>query len=413
MSTIDKYTREFSVIVIILTFIICFMLYYQCKPNVYEVKLGDEHIAYVKDKSDFENILTKIKKDMNQKFESFKLKDDFSLKKIKVKKEILENENEDEIKKAICQNSSIKVEAVMIKSDGKELGIVANKDEGIQTLTVIRNYYANKNNLNNIIDSKVKNSIDFIKVNSYISRVKTPDEIGEYIITNNIFKDKKPLVSFEIKGYKKEEVKIIPTTIIKWSKDLSDGSVKVLSDGKEGVKVVDEEITLENDIIVSKKPISEKVLETSIQRVVLKGNKIGVNKSKNSKSVSTYSLALLRPCRGSISSPFGRRWGRIHKGIDIAANKGTPIKAAYDGTISYAGWIEGYGKVVKINHGNGLETLYAHCSAIKVKKGQNVKKGELIGNVGSTGHSTGPHVHFEVRINGIAQNPVSYIKNSA
>jgi murein DD-endopeptidase MepM/ murein hydrolase activator NlpD len=116
------------------------------------------------------------------------------------------------------------------------------------------------------------------------------------------------------------------------------------------------------------------------------------------------------PSRGSISSDFGMRWGRMHKGIDIAANLGATINAALDGTVSYADWQDGYGKVIKIDHGRGIESTYAHCSSITVKKGEVVKQGEKIGEVGSTGNSTGPHLHFEVRENGEPKNPQKYMK---
>ena len=116
------------------------------------------------------------------------------------------------------------------------------------------------------------------------------------------------------------------------------------------------------------------------------------------------------PSRGSISSSFGMRWGKMHKGIDIAASFGATINAVLDGTVNYAAWQDGYGNVIKINHGGGIETTYAHCSVINVKKGEVVKLGEKIGEVGSTGNSTGPHLHFEVRENGEPINPQKYIK---
>ena len=130
----------------------------------------------------------------------------------------------------------------------------------------------------------------------------------------------------------------------------------------------------------------------------------------NKKATLLVDASINSPSRGSISSPFGTRWGKMHKGIDIAASFGANINAALDGTISYAGWESGYGNVIKIDHGKAVETTYAHCSVIVVKKGEAVKKGEKIGEVGSTGHSTGPHLHFEVRENGEPKNPQKYIK---
>jgi len=116
------------------------------------------------------------------------------------------------------------------------------------------------------------------------------------------------------------------------------------------------------------------------------------------------------PAKGVFTSKFGVRWGKMHNGVDIGAPAGTNIIAACAGTVEFAGWEQGYGNVVKIDHGNGLKTVYGHCKSIYVKKGQKVTKDEKIGEVGSTGNSTGPHLHFEIRVNGTPEDPLNHIK---
>ncbi len=124
---------------------------------------------------------------------------------------------------------------------------------------------------------------------------------------------------------------------------------------------------------------------------------------------------LIMPVNGRISSPFGYRVHpifqvrKLHTGIDISASSGTPIKAADSGVVVQAGWRGGYGQAVVISHGDGIATLYAHQSKILVGVGDRVEKGDVIGKVGSTGYSTGPHLHFEVRVNGSPVDPMRYL----
>jgi murein DD-endopeptidase MepM/ murein hydrolase activator NlpD len=116
------------------------------------------------------------------------------------------------------------------------------------------------------------------------------------------------------------------------------------------------------------------------------------------------------PANGALTSGFGYRWGALHAGLDIANGVGTPIRAAKGGTVIVAGWNGGgYGNWVIIDHGGGFSTLYGHMSRIRTSEGASVKQGEQIGDMGSTGNSTGPHLHFETRVNGNPQDPTRYL----
>ncbi|MCB6769190.1 peptidoglycan DD-metalloendopeptidase family protein [Veillonella atypica] len=121
------------------------------------------------------------------------------------------------------------------------------------------------------------------------------------------------------------------------------------------------------------------------------------------------------PVSGEITSPYGYRvhpiWGTTiyHSGIDIGVDEGTPVHAADGGVVVWSGWMGGYGYAVVIDHGNGLSTLYGHNSELAVDEGQSVAKGQVISYAGSTGNSTGPHVHFEVRVNGDPVDPMGYL----
>src|SRR3954447_26699298 len=132
-------------------------------------------------------------------------------------------------------------------------------------------------------------------------------------------------------------------------------------------------------------------------------------RSSGSHGSGVSSSGLMWPVNGPITSPFGERWGRMHEGIDIGVGYGTPIEAAAAGTVVYAGWESGYGNFVVIDHGNGLATAYGHQSRIAVSNGEAVTQGQVIGYVGCTGHCFGPHLHFEVRVNGVAVDPLRYL----
>jgi murein DD-endopeptidase MepM/ murein hydrolase activator NlpD len=133
------------------------------------------------------------------------------------------------------------------------------------------------------------------------------------------------------------------------------------------------------------------------------------NAATGAQDSTPSSAGLIWPVSGPITSPFGWRWGRMHEGIDIGVGYGTPIHAAAAGTVIYCGWEEGYGNFVVLDHGNNLATAYGHQSQIAVNCGEHVDQGQVIGYVGCTGHCTGPHLHFEVRVDGNAVDPLGYL----
>jgi murein DD-endopeptidase MepM/ murein hydrolase activator NlpD len=131
-------------------------------------------------------------------------------------------------------------------------------------------------------------------------------------------------------------------------------------------------------------------------------------------SYAALGIDIIKPINGTISSRFGSRSSirsSVHTGLDIAASTGTPVKAVASGTVIFAGTKGSYGKMVVIDHGNGVETYYAHCNSLNVSAGETVSQGQVISYVGSTGNSTGPHLHLEIRLNGVALNPQNYLYN--
>jgi len=181
------------------------------------------------------------------------------------------------------------------------------------------------------------------------------------------------------------------------------GDVKVLQQGKPGKKSVTYQLTRRNGVVVERKVLSEDVLEQPQTKIVAKGSRMLL------ASRSGASGRLAWPTVGSVISPFGMRGGRMHEGVDISGSTGNPVAASASGTVVRAGWYGGYGKCVDISHGDGVITRYGHLSRISVSTGQKVDRGQLIGRVGSTGRSTGPHLHFELIVNGQHRNPTRYL----
>ena len=177
---------------------------------------------------------------------------------------------------------------------------------------------------------------------------------------------------------------------------------KVVKKGKEGKIEITDEITYENGKEVNRKTIKETILANPEEEQV----EVGTLQTPVKKATGTFKM----PVSGVLTSGFGSRWGTTHKGIDLGAPAGTPVHASDGGVVTFAGWNSGgYGYLVKISHGNGLETYYAHNSSVAVSAGDRVYQGQVISYVGSTGDSTGNHLHFEVRENGSAKNPYNYL----
>lgn len=380
-----------NLLIIIITIVTSSLCYYNRRGNAYEVRTNGKVIGYVKNKKTVDDIEDNIKKRFN-----------IRLKRTYFSKVILDDNkytDSNALEKSIITENEGIVDALEVDSDGKQLMVCSSENEAKTIIDQVKNYYAKIDNVS-ISSVKLKNTIKYVQKKVLLSRIDTVETIAKNIINDNKT-SKVPLLTFELNGtIESKEVIDSPTTVT-WSSDLILGQSKVVSSGKEGSKLVTKQVTMNNDKVVTYTVLSEKVLTEPKNRVIEEGNK---------NPVVAKEAFLKIPSRGAISSPFGMRWGRMHEGVDIAANYGSPICAAMDGTVSFAGWEDGYGNTVKIDHGDGIQTLYGHSSQLEVKQGQKVKAGDEIAKVGSTGDSTGPHVHFEVRSNGVAVNPLDYLK---
>jgi len=212
----------------------------------------------------------------------------------------------------------------------------------------------------------------------------------------------KPLVDVVIK----EEV--LTTEVIPYEiETINDenrykGDIITKQEGQKGEKNVLYHITKTNGQITGKAVVKETIIKQPVKKIVIRGTKVISSRGSGKFVWPTVG--------GYVSSRMGYRWGSFHKGTDIAGASGSPILAADNGTVTFAGWDGGYGKKIVVNHNNGYTTVYAHLSSIHVKPGQTVVRGQKIGIMGSTGHSTGVHLHIELYKNGRLVDFLNYVR---
>lgn len=190
---------------------------------------------------------------------------------------------------------------------------------------------------------------------------------------------------------------------IRYDRSLHRGEVKVVKEGRPGKKEITYRVTVQNGVEVRREVKSTRELSAPEKQIERRGSVYLLASRGNGRS------SLGWPVSGSILSGYGMRWGRMHTGLDIDAGYGVPVGAAGSGTVIQAGWYGGYGRVVDVDHGDGVVTRYAHLSEIDVGVGEAVGRGQVVGKVGSSGHSYGPHLHFEVIINGAPRNPLNHL----
>lgn len=272
--------------------------------------------------------------------------------------------------------------AILLKGTDKEVKHIVESGENIWVI-------ANKNK---VTISEIMEANPQIKTQSTI--IHPGDELSLIV--------PEPLVNVEVVE-EITEIEQIPFSVINQkNNNLYTWEMRVSTAGQHGEREVVYKITKINGQEVERELLTEKVLKEPVDQVVQKGT-VGVPTNGTGSLIWPTS-------GGTISSYYGG--ARRHTGIDIANPTGTPIYAADNGTVVKAGWQGSYGNLVILTNTNSMQTYYAHMSQIGCKLGQEVKKGDIIGYVGSTGNSTGPHLHFEVRINGGTTNPLTYFPSS-
>lgn len=418
--------------------------YYRYKNTGYSVKYQGQFLGYVRDREAAVEALDKVKEQIKKYDASIDLNDDLEFEKVIVTSDkVTEAQN---IVKSIESGLYIEYTCFAIMLNGKEFAIVGTEEEANKVVEGVKEHFkaeeaktgaevlsvSIKDDIKvekRIVDSSkisdAKTILDTLLAGKGVTKkyeVKSGDSIWRIAKNNDMGIEEitavnqgldierlqigqlinlsvsEPYLNVEATVKATYDEKIPYDT--KYVKDdkLYKGQSRLVEAGQYGINKIVKQITKLNGKEIASSVLNSAIVKEPVTRVMAQGTKQLIGSGK-----------FLWPTNGRITSSFASRGGS-HGAIDIGAPKGTPIAAADSGTVVYAGWYYGYGYLVRIDHGNGYETYYGHCSAMFVKSGDTVKRGQHIANVGSTGRSTGPHLHFEVRLGGIRQNPLKYLK---
>ena len=297
--------------------------------------------------------------------------------------------------------ANVYVEAYELSLNNKVIGYIGNPDTVETVLNKIKQTYIDKASEKGVLVKEVNfdTKIDLKKNMIQSKDLSSVEDItSKIMLANDILEE--PLLDVTIEAEIDEIASIEPAVEVIKLEDKYLGE-NTIEEGKWGEKKVKKKVTFINGKESESEIISESVLKEAESTKIYKGIKNPINSNM---------AFLAHPTRGGvITSVFGEKSRGGHRGVDIAVPSGTPIGAACDGVVSFVGYDDIYGNMVKIKHDDNTETLYAHASYILTELGKEVKKGETIAKVGSTGRSTGPHLHLELIYKGNPINPVDYI----
>ena len=341
---------KISLIVLAGLLIIASFIYIKYKP-LYKVTLNGKVIGYVEDKGKMQEKIEEFANNLEGNITSIKIEamPEYDLELVSNDK--ASDTQESEVLATIKENAEITCRTYAIKLDGNEKALVNTQEEAETVINEIKSSVAEGVELNLEVEEQEKNIKE-------IDPSTTTTEVAK----TEINKD----VEVKVQEYEKAQ---------------------------EEARQAEE----------AKKIAAAKAAASVSARSSSARGTAGA-------SIPATGAAFMKPVSGYIiTSPYGYRSSGFHTGLDMAVSTGTPVYAAASGTVTFAGYKGSYGYLVIIDHGNGYQTYYAHCSALYVSAGQSVAQGQNISAVGSTGNSTGPHLHFEIRYNGRTLNPQSYI----
>lgn len=362
------------------------MLNHYCTGG-YKIVVEGKTIGYVEDSKDYENALSNVNETLREDFgEEYTLSPEAQMKGIILDKNMLSTK--EELHDNIAKLSDYMTDGYVICSGGEDLCAFKTKEEALDTLVIMRSQYTVDGGA-----STIKEDTEIISKQVSAAAITNPEEAAKTLLESEKLHVKTTVGTVYHVTKEFETVEEPDDTLVK-------GSRKTVTEGEVGEYEVSALIEYTNGVETGQSILSETVVSEPVAEVV----KVGTKEIPNMGTGS-----FIKPAQGKLTSGYGGRWGRMHNGIDIGAPVGTQIKAADTGVVIFAGYKGSYGNLIKIDHKNGYVTYYAHCSSLAVTEGESVVQGQLIGYVGNTGNSTGPHCHFEIQQNGTPLNPLNFI----
>ncbi len=311
---------------------------------------------------------------------------------------------------ALLNNSlDFVAEATALRIDGQVVLYVADDLQAYDAVNAAINYYANKTDDATFMRAYTTEEVSITSATVGLDKVLGLEEATNMLLFGDVSakaSDHQPLITVNVERTRVETEALPYETVKQENSSLARGDEKIISEGEDGVQEVTYKVREENGVSISAEAISNKVITPAVDAVMEVGTQYYIASRSDGGGAGTVGW----PAAGTVTSQFGWRSRGWHSGIDVAAPVGTTIFAAKGGTVIDTKTESGYGMVVRIDHGDGMVTVYAHCSEFYVSEGDVVDRNTAIAAIGMTGTTTGPHVHFEVRIDGQALNPMDYLE---
>lgn len=399
-------------------------------PTVYHVYMDGNQIGTVEDKEKVQAYVKEHIKEAEQQHKGWdlSLREDLTFQEQKV---LSVKDEEPKVLNELNEEMTMAVDVARLHIDGEAVAHLPNKEKAEEVIEKVKEQHVDPEVLveqaketaeevpvgeSKVTDVGLSGAVTFDEqkvsssqvhtVKQAVTKIEKGDEYassstkGERVVAS-LKTPPEPLLDVLVTERERKEKTIEHKVEMKKTDELYVGETKVKQEGADGKEELLIERSFRNGKEKSEEILKEKVVKEPVTKVILKGTKPAPSKGSGD--------FVWPAVEGTITSKQGERWGRYHKGIDIAGVSDKTIKASDHGKVVEAGLRKSFGNKIVIDHGNGYETTYAHMSSLTVQEGQVVRKGEKIGVMGSTGRSTGTHLHFEIHKNDSLENPLTHV----